>query len=218
MEVTMKLKFTAIFFWSILVCILGTYSLSPAADSGSSQSAVISGLKPELTLAQGSSLSPGLLPIYIDKFVRHIVELPLLDPKTTQAKRGKPILILNKTFGIGEKIFDSGRSRGLGIQMYGFIKFAQVGQYELMAKSNDGIRVTICGKITVDDPKVHGDQFSNVSALNITSPGWYPVMIQYFQRKGTACIEMHWKEPGSSQFTIIPADAYAHRADAKTAP
>ncbi len=211
----MKSKLPAIVFWGVLVCVLSSYTLSMAAGSDNVQTTVISGLKPDLTLEQGASLKPGLIPLYIYKFVRHIVALPLLDPKTTQAKRGAPILVLNQRFDQNENIFDSGVSRGLGIQMYGFIKFAEVGKYELMAKSNDGIRVTICKKITVDDPKVHSDQFSNVSDVDITSPGWYPIMIQYFQHKGTACIEMHWKVPGSSQFTIIPAEAYAHRPDVK---
>ena len=110
-------------------------------------------------------------------------------------------------------VFDSGVSRGIGIQMNGFLKFSEAGKYGMMALSNDGIRVQICGKTILTDPNVHSDRFSPQAVLDIPKPGWYPVMIQYFQRKGTAAIEMHWKLPGKSDFSVIPAEAYAHTPD-----
>jgi hypothetical protein len=43
----------------------------------------------------------------------------------------------------------------------------------------------------------------------LPKPGRYPIMIQSFQRNGTANIEIHWK-PGKTDFSVFPADANAH--------
>jgi hypothetical protein len=170
----------------------------------------ISGLVPDRGLSDGRTLNPGLSAIYIYKFFRHIDEMPVLDPNKTTEKTGSPILFLNHRFGEKDVIFDSGVSQGIGIQMNGFLKLSETGKYGMTALSNDGIRVQICGKTILSDPKVHSDRLSPQAVLGIDKPGWYPVMIQYFQRKGTAAIEMHWKLPGKADFSIIPAEAYVH--------
>ena len=36
------------------------------------------------------------------------------------------------------------------------------------------------------------------------------VIVEYFQRKGTAAIMLYWQPPGSSDLSIIPAKAYGH--------
>lgn len=170
----------------------------------------ISGLVPERELSDDKVLKPGLSAIYIYNFFRYINQMTIQDPNTTTEKKGPPILFLNHHFGEQEMIFDSGVSRGIGIQMNGFLKFSESGEYGMMALSNDGIRVQICGKTILTDPNVHSDRFSPQAMLNIPKPGWYPIMIQFFQRKGTAAIELHWKLPGKSDFSVIPAEAYAH--------
>ena len=173
------------------------------------QPAEIRGLIPERELSDDKALKPGLSAIYIYKLFRYIDQMPILDPKMTVEKVGT-IPVLNHRFAEKELIFDSGVSQGIGIQMNGFLKFSEAGKYGMMAFSNDGIRIEICGKTILTDPNVHSDRFSPQAALDILKPGWYPVMIQYYQRKGTAAIEMHWKLPGKADFSVIPAEAYAH--------
>ena len=184
--------------------------LSAGMGQAIAQEFEITGLAPERELSEDSLLKPGLLPIYIYKFFKSVDEMPKLDTNTTTEKVGKPILFLNHIFGKKELIFDSGVSQGIGIQMNGFLKFSVPGKYALKTKSNDGIRVWICGKRIVNHPSIHTDHFSNITELDIQKPGWYPLMIQYFQRVGTAAIEMHWKLPGKTGFSVIPAEAYSH--------
>jgi hypothetical protein len=59
-------------------------------------------------------------------------------------------------------------------------------------------------------PGVQTEHFSNEVVLDIQKPGWYPLMIKYFQRIGTASIAMYWKLPGETSFSVIPAEAYSH--------
>jgi hypothetical protein len=206
------MKFRNVVLWICLATLPAGAIQGIAAEPGSQalEPVSVSGFAPEREIADGKSLKPGLSAIYIYKFFRHIDEMPVQNPKSTKEKVGKPIPVLNHHFGEKDMIFDSGVSQGVGIQMNGFLKFAEAGKYVMMALSNDGIRVEICGKDILMDPKVHSDRLSPQAVLNIPNPGWYPVMIQYYQRKGTAAIELRWKPPGEADFSVIPADAYAH--------
>ncbi|MBI5591023.1 MAG: hypothetical protein HY881_11135 [Deltaproteobacteria bacterium] len=179
------------------------------------QQVEVTGLNPEKELPEDSVLKPGLVPVYIYKFFKSVDQMPTQDIKTTPEKVGKPILFLDHNFGKEDLIFDSGVSQGIGIQMDGFLKFSEPGKYTLKTKSNDGICVWICDKRIVYDPGVHTDHFSNEVVLDIQKPGWYPLMIKYFQRKGTAAIAMYWKLPRKADFSVIPAEAYAHNPVSK---
>jgi hypothetical protein len=88
----------------------------------------------------------------------------------------------------------------------------------MLALSNDGIRVEICSKMILTDPDVHSDRLSPQVLIDIPKPGWYPILVQYFQRKGTAAIELQWKLPGKAEFSVIPAEAYAHIPKPESTP
>ena len=94
--------------------------------------------------------------------------------------------------------------------MKGYIHFPEAGQYEMQALSNDGFILTLAGKLAISDPEQHSDRLSNIASVSINSPGWYQVVIEYFQRKGTAAVKLMWKTPGSSDLTPLPPSVYAH--------
>ena len=188
--------------------------LSAGVGQAIAQPVEVTGLAPGKELSDDSMLN-GLLPIYIYKFFKSVDEMPKLDIKTTTEKVGAPILFLDHHFGKEDLIFDSGVSQGIGIQMNGFLKLSEPGQYTLKTLSNDGITVWVCDKRIVWDPGVHTDHFSNEVVLDIQKPGWYPLLIKYFQRTGTAAFAMYWKLPGKNDFSVIPADAYSHEPVSK---
>jgi hypothetical protein len=204
MKVQKKIK------WISLIILL-----SIGVGQAIAQPVEVTGLVPRKELSGDPELKPGLLPIYIYKFFKSVDQLPKLDIKTTKEKVGAPILFLDHHFGKEELIFDSGVSQGIGIQMNGFLKFSEPGKYTLKTLSNDGITVWICDKRIVWDPSIHTDHLSDEVVLDIQKPGWYPLMIKYFQRKATAAIAMYWKLPGKTDFSVIPAEAYAHEPVSK---
>ena len=161
-----------------------------------------------------NTLQPGLAVAYIYGFWRHMDEMLSDKAANRKAKPGEPIPFINHQFGKTGLIFGSGANRGVGVKMTGFIRLPKPGTYQFMAKSNDGIRVFVHNQRVIDDPAVHGDRLSEAGEVNISDPGWYPLQILYFQRKGSAVLEMHWKRPGDETFSIIPAEAYMHTAPA----
>lgn len=158
-----------------------------------------------------SELQPGLAATYYrDFFKRDLKYLPEGKDPEYPSFAGKPILQINHQFN-RKNVFDSGSNRGVGLRMAGYIDFAESGVYELQALSNDGIFLHIDGQLALSDPKQHSDRLSNLAFVTIDTPGWYPVTIEYFQRKGTAALKLFWKVPGSSEQVPLPPEAYGHR-------
>lgn len=156
-----------------------------------------------------AALQPGLAVLYFNEFFRHLDQMPKGARAQKEGKIGKPIPMLNHQFG-KEEVFDSGRKEGVGVQLTGFLKLSQIGEYGFQARSNDGIRVSLDDHVMIDDPNVHSDRWSNQAVVAIVKPGWYSLQVLYFQRKGTAAIELYWRRPGDTKFEIIPPAAYAH--------
>lgn len=152
---------------------------------------------------------PGLMVWYDLEKVRHIRQLPDDESFVSKGKPGKPIPYLDHKFG-EKDVFDSGENIGVCMLMKGFMNFQQAGEYRMQANSNDGIRLYIDDQMVLNDPDVHSDRLSEIGTVIVRTPGWHNVRIKYFQRKGTATIQLFWKKPGDSEFSIIPADAYAH--------
>jgi hypothetical protein len=154
-------------------------------------------------------LKPGLSVIYIPEKYRHVKEMPSMERMSKYAYPGPPILKIDHRFGYG-KVFDSGRSEGVGMIMSGYLHLKDPGVYRFQANSNDGFRLYIGNDQVIDDPGVHPDKLSDPGEVEALKGGWYPVEIKYFQRKGTATLELYWQPPGAEAFTIIPEEVYAH--------
>lgn len=167
------------------------------------------------TIIDPASIKPGLAVLYFENHYRHINQMPAGKAALKQGRPGNPIPYLDHRFGDGP-VFDSGRSRGIGVQMTGFIRFPSTGRYVFKAKSNDGIRIFINDRKIIDDPDVHleGDRFSEEAPVRVDKPGWHSFRLQYFQRKGTAMLALYWRIPGQAGFDIVPADAFGHAAAA----
>ena len=159
-------------------------------------------------------LAPGLQVLYFDGMFRRVSQVPDGDRALLEKGRpGNPILSVNHQFGQAE-VFDSGRSRGVGVQMKGYIHLEKTGLYEFQALSNDGVEISIDGRAILSDPSVHSDRLSDIGSVTVQNPGWHPFMAKYFQRKGTAALKFFWKTPGMEAFEAIPAKAYGHLRDA----
>jgi hypothetical protein len=127
---------------------------------------------------------------------------------------GKPVLSLNHQFGRNE-VFDSGTNRGVGVRIQGLLKFPRAGEYTFHAVSNDGLRVYIDNTRIIDDPSQHSDRFAVPAVVTIDQPGWYSFRLEYFQRKGTAALQLFWRAPNAADFEPVPPEAFGHRAEDK---
>lgn len=149
-------------------------------------------------------LLPGLDVRIVEKFFRNINEMP----EETAFSKARPIRKLAYRYEGGTAMFDTDRSLAIGMRIRGLLSIEEPGTYEFQARSNDGIRVQIADKIIIEDPDVHSDRFSSIARCNISKAGYLPLHILYFQRKGSACLELYWKPPKAAAFEIIPESAF----------
>ena len=94
--------------------------------------------------------------------------------------------------------------------MKGLIQFPTPGEYAFRALSNDGIRVYIGDVLIIEDPAQHSDRYAVQAVVTIRRAGWYPLAVEYFQRKGTASLGLFWRTPSAGDFAPVPADSYGH--------
>jgi hypothetical protein len=161
------------------------------------------------TSAFGAEKKPGLSVCYIYALVRHIDEIPGWEA-SKKCKPGPSLEWLNSRVG-PDKVLTSEGDDGVIAKIRGFIHLDKVGSYAFTFESNDGVRLTIDGKMIVEDPDVHGDRYSDIGAMEVKKPGWYPLAIEYFERKNTSTLRFFWKPPGvEGTFPLVPAEALAH--------
>jgi hypothetical protein len=183
-------------------------------DNPTLETNVSSRIAPEPMAPQpdAHTISSGLSVTYFRDFkARHLGDLPRGDFADQMGRPGPPVLILNHVFGKGE-VFDSGEKTLIGMRMQGMIRFPQTGRYQLRAFVNDGIRLYLDGQLILDDPQwsEEGDRFTTSAVIDVRQGLWYSLTVEYFQRKGTAALQLYWQSPGSGDFQIIPSEAYAH--------
>jgi hypothetical protein len=136
---------------------------------------------------------------------RHVDEVE----EAGDGEPGPPLPQLDYQSGAGT-VLTSDHADMVGARIRGFINFDQPGRWLLATQSNDGVRVRIDGKIIINDPDVHSDQFSMNAELNIAAPGWYKLEVSYFERKSTSTLQLYWQPPGGTEFVIVPAAAYGY--------
>jgi hypothetical protein len=186
----------------------------PTADTAQLQKPpiLVTGLSPLNPQPADTALVPGLAVAYFYNYkARHLNSLTKGNVPNKKGTPGKPIPYLNHHFGRGE-VFDSGQTRLVAMRMQGLLHFSQTGTYTLLGLSNDGLRIYLDDRLIIDDPAWHarGDQYSVGVIAEITQAGWYPMKVEYNQRKGTATIGFFWRRPGADGFEPVPAEAYAH--------
>jgi len=158
-----------------------------------------------------AELLPGLTVFYLDKFYRTTGHMPTYLEARSQGRPGKPVFQLNHQFAHDVPVFDSGAQKGVGMVLAGYLHLAESGEYRFQALANDGIEFSLDGRLLFEDPAVHSDRLSPFGIADVAAGGWYPILIRYFQRKGTAALKLYWQPPGATQFSIIPAGIYAHQ-------
>jgi len=194
------------------ICIILLYSCSVTTKELETVVEVertdIGVIAPAKTLS--GTVKQGLSVIYYEKYSkRNLDNLPQNESAVYPSFKGEPIAQLNHQFG-KEDVFGSGTNRLIGMRMKGFLNLSEPGVYQFQALANDGIKVTLSGKTLVNDPSQHSDRLTNIGLATVTTAGWYDVVVEYFQRKGTAALILYWKEPGKQEFVPIPKEIYGH--------
>jgi hypothetical protein len=166
------------------------------------QAETLSGLRP--AEPQPAQLTPGLAVEYVYVKVNYIEEL-----KGRKFQSGPPLADINYKWG--GNVLTSTARESVGANISGFIRFEKPGVYGFEVTSNDGVLVEIGGQVLHEDPGVHSDTTSDRISVKIDQPGWYPLKVTYFQKRGTATLVLAWVGPGEKGKAVpVPAKSYGH--------
>ncbi len=183
-------------FWAYALVVAG--GLLAWAPDGQAQAGTAS-----------AERKPGLAVCYMYKFIRHVDEIATWE-KSIKCEPGAPLAMLDFQGGSG-KVLTSTAEDGVMARITGFIRLDKTGAYKFAFESNDGVRLKIDGKQIVEDPGVHDDQFSEVGTMAVGKPGWYPLSVDFFERRITWTLRLLWKLPGvEGDLAPVPAEALAH--------
>ena len=157
-----------------------------------------------------ATLKPGLAVGFYMGMFRNVTDFA--DWTNGKGKPGAPIPQINWKVGKGN-VLDSGYDDGVGVGITGFINMATAGEYKFAFNSNDGFILEIGGVEVVRDGDVHADRMSDIGTISISTPGWYPIKVVYFERKNTSTLQMFWRPAGTAaegSMPLVPPEVLMH--------
>lgn len=94
----------------------------------------------------------------------------------------------------------------------GFVSAPITGSFTISATSDDGIRVSIDGKMIIDHWDTHGPT-EYTAELDLVTGKRLPIVIEYFQGDGGCGLSLAWRLPSQKTTTTIPASALTQDAE-----
>ena len=155
-----------------------------------------------------SALKDGLaVETYLSRF-DHVDQLAAY-AKANPGKPGAPLPNLDYEWQ-GGNVLGTTSDDFVGARITGLILLDKPGPYEFQVTSNDGVRVTLGGAQVFEDPAPHPDSTSEPLPVTIKTPGYYPIDVLYYEKKGTATLKLAWRPPGATGFAPVPPSAFKH--------
>lgn len=178
----------------------------------------VTGLLPLSPQPAAASLNPGLAVRYYFGEFDFMWEMERL-VRIREGHAGAPIPAIDTFYeSYTDDVLTADRAQGVGALMNGLIHFDEPGLYHIAMWSNDGVRLEIGGQFIFEDPDKHanGNRLSPNIPVQVPEAGWYPLNINYFQKKGTWALDLLWFKPGEGpdgEPPIVPSEAYAHLSE-----
>ncbi|MGW3989953.1 family 16 glycoside hydrolase [Streptomyces sp. NPDC004830] len=87
----------------------------------------------------------------------------------------------------------------------GYLVAPRDGSYVFRLTSDDGSRLSLDGSTVIDHDGLHGAEPKD-GTVHLTA-GPHPLRVDHFERDGGQQVQLSWKPPGESEFTVVPREA-----------
>jgi len=188
---------------ALLLATVAVHAAEPAAEP-----IQLAAPAPAAPRPDAATLKDGLEVRYYFAKLNHIDDL-VGWMKFEDGVPGQPLPMLDYADSPGN-VLTTTNNMLVGAHITGLIEFAEAGTYRLRVISNDGVRITLGGEMIFEDPGVHKAEASPDLVFDVTEPGWYPLVILYYQKKGTWALQLHWQPPGAEGFVPVPGASLKH--------
>lgn len=98
------------------------------------------------------------------------------------------------------------------VEILGYLSVETGGDYAFRLVSDDGSRLVLDGQTIITHDGLH--PATGMDGSTKLEPGLHPLHIQMFESAGGAALQLLWKPPGASEFTLVPASAFRVERDA----
>ncbi len=164
-------------------------------------------LSPADPQPEAGDLSPGLAVSYA--YPNDVRTLEDASSALRKARKGPPLRGLSYEDNTeGDLTLTARTGKKVAASISGFIKFDAAGTFEVNVISNDGVMVNIGGQQIAMFDGIHACEPAGVQEVSVPEAGWYALEATYFQRKGSACLEMDWNSSGT--MGPVPDGAFAY--------
>ena len=160
------------------------------------------------------ALEPGLAVDYYYIKLDHLNQLyAWLDSKKPDP--GAPLATLDFVANPQGPVLGTNRSSIVAAIITGFVRFPESGQFKLLALVNDGMQLYLgegAEKPILDDPRKMSDRLVGPADVTVEADVWYPMKLEYYQKKGTSALVLAWMRPGAGEGEeeVIEAEYFAH--------
>lgn len=174
------------------------------ATPGFAQSVTLTPADPQ---PAAGDLTPGLAVSYA--YPRDVRLLEDAVDALEDSEKGPPVRGLSYSDNAeGDLTLTSDKATKVAAAISGFIRFDAAGTFEVEMISNDGLVARIGGQDVGLYDGVHACEPAGIQEVIVPEAAWYPIEITYFQRKGSACLEMDWNVDG--RMGPVPDSVFAH--------
>jgi hypothetical protein len=179
-----------------------------------SPSAFAESARPADPQPEASALKPGLAVDYYYVKLDKLDELyAWLDHKKPDS--GTPLANLDFVADPQGPVLSTDRGSIVAAIITGFVRFPKSGEFQLLALVNDGMRLFIgqgAEAPILDDPRKLSDRLVGPAGITVEADVWYPLKLEYFQKKGTSALVLAWMPPGAEEGEeeVITPEFFAH--------
>ena len=87
----------------------------------------------------------------------------------------------------------------------GYVLTPSAGAYQFQTVSDDGVRVFVNGQQVISNWTYHSPTRDTSAAITLPAGQRVPIVVEYQDQVGYAQIQLLWKPPGATAFTVVPA-------------
>jgi len=122
---------------------------------------------------------------------------------------GNPVL--QRTEAVNFDWLNSSPGAGIGVDNFSVRWLGQVeapvtGAYQFQTVSDDGIRLWVNGVQLINNWTDHGAATDTSAVINWTAGAKYNLILEFYERGGSATAKLLWKTPDATTFTTVPAN------------
>jgi PA14 domain len=89
----------------------------------------------------------------------------------------------------------------------GSVMATSSGAYRFRTNSDDGVRLWVNGVQVINNWTDHAATLNTSTTINLVAGQRYAIRLEYYERGGSAVMQLRWLPPGTTSYVAIPASA-----------